>query len=192
MVTFGPLRTTVSGKGMNPSRRRTIHEAMVRFADGDRSAIDVLVEELWPVLLDFARRGLRNDTDAEDVAQEVFVRLCSRIADFDRSRDGLSWAFGIAAYEVLTQRRRLKRRAAQDASLDAQLDPAIRVDERLAQEELLAALTMAMGELTASDRAALGIAHTTSDSAEGSTQRKRKQRALERLRTVWRSLYGEP
>ena len=95
---------------MVPERRKSIGDAIVRLADGDRSAMPKLAAELWPVLLAFAQRGLRDPQDAEDVAQEVFVRICSRISEFDPTRDGVSWAFGIAAFEIMTQRRRLQRR----------------------------------------------------------------------------------
>jgi RNA polymerase sigma factor (sigma-70 family) len=178
---------------MNPVRRKTIHEAMVRFADGDRSAIEVLMAELWPVLLDFARRGLTSDQDAEDVAQEVFVRICSRITEFDRARDGLSWAFGIAGYEVMSQRRRQRRRReVTDLPLEPYPDPGDSGEAALAQRQLLAALEQALGELTDDDRLMLGSAGGGAAGVPAATHRKRKQRALERLRDVWRGLYGRP
>src|SRR5262249_33887765 len=93
---------------VDPARRRIIHDALVRLSDGDRTAVDSLLEELWPVIRAFAERGLGHAAEAEDVAQEVFLRICSRISDFDRERDGVSWAFGIAAYQVLTHRRRIE------------------------------------------------------------------------------------
>src|SRR6187455_916075 len=96
---------------MNTAERKAIHDAMVRLSDGDRSQVRELLDALWPVLLAFVRRGVAQGQDAEDVAQETFLRICSRISDFDRSRDGLSWAFGIAKYEILTHRRRLRRRS---------------------------------------------------------------------------------
>ena len=74
---------------MDAARRKTIHDAMVRLSDGDRGAFDVLLDDLWPVILSFARRGVGEGADAEDVAQEVFFRICARISDFDRGRDGL-------------------------------------------------------------------------------------------------------
>src|SRR6187399_1720795 len=95
---------------MHSTRRKAIHDAIVRLADGDRSALDALLDELWPVLLAFAERGVGRGADAEDVAQEAFIKICARTADFDRERDGLSWAFGIAHFEVLTHRRRRQRR----------------------------------------------------------------------------------
>src|SRR5215475_10928006 len=95
---------------MDAVRRKAIHDAMVRLSDGNRSAFDVLLDELWPVIVSFIERGVGPSADAEDVAQEVFYRVCSRIADFDPSRDGLSWAFGIASYEIMTHRKRAQRR----------------------------------------------------------------------------------
>src|SRR5690349_3291617 len=108
---------------MDSVRRKAIHEAMVRLSDGDRTAFDVLVDELWPVLLSFAN-GLGQRADAEDVAQEVFYKICSRISEFDRERDGASWAFGIASYEILTLRRRQQRRreVPDTSSIDEQVD----------------------------------------------------------------------
>lgn len=83
---------------MDAARRTAIHDAMVRLSDGDRAAFPVLLDQLWPVILSFVRRGVGQEADAEDIAQEVFFRICSRITDFDHSRDGLSWAFGIALF----------------------------------------------------------------------------------------------
>lgn len=179
---------------MTPERRKAIHEAMVRFADGERSAIDELMVDLWPVLLDFARRGVASEQDAEDIGQEVFVRICSRITEFDRARDGLSWAFGIAHYEVLTQRRRQRRRReVSDQSLELHCDDRAHPEEHAIREQLLAALSAVLGELTSEDQLALGlIASAESEGAPAATLRKRKQRALDRLRDAWRGLYGRP
>jgi len=59
---------------MDAARRKVIHQAMVRLADGDRTAFDTLLDELWPVVLSFAQRGVGGGADAEDIAQEVFYR----------------------------------------------------------------------------------------------------------------------
>jgi RNA polymerase sigma-70 factor (ECF subfamily) len=179
---------------MQPELRRAIHQAIIRLAEGDRSVMPALVKELWPVLLDFARRALPQAQDAEDVAQEVFLKLCARIADFDAQRDGVSWAFGIASYEVLTLRRKTLRR--REAFAEAEL--AQRADSRPSQEEealrveLEEALTHALGQISEADRVSLGWCLADPVPAIGAAARKRRQRALERLRTLWRSLYGEP
>jgi len=179
---------------MNTAERKAIHDAMVRLSDGDRSQVRALLDALWPILLAFARRGVGQEQEAEDVAQETFLRICSRISDFDRSRDGLSWAFGIAKYEVLTQRRRLRR---QSQILDAPEialaeDPARSQEADLIAHELELALEGVLGKLEPSDRAALGLEGVEPREAPASAAaRKRRQRALERLRSLWRRLYGE-
>jgi RNA polymerase sigma-70 factor (ECF subfamily) len=179
---------------MEPTQRKSIHEAMVRLSDGDRSAFPVLVDDLWPVILAFARRGVGHQQDAEDIAQEVFVRICSRIADFDRARDGVAWALGIAAYEILTVRRRQQRRREQGGLfLDHYANDAATPEDSLIRQELAAAVTHAIGQLSNADRVSLGlVAEPAAVIVEGPTLRKRRQRALDRLRAVWRNLHGEP
>lgn len=167
---------------------------MLRLADGDRSAMPSLVAELWPVLLSFAQRGLGHRQDAEDVAQEVFVRICSRISEFEPTGDAVSWAFGIAAFEVMTQRRRLQRRRenADGSEPPERVDPTPSAEDDIIQRELRAVLTEALGELSAYDVAQLGLGEPVPAGAATPAMRKRRQRALERLRIVWRRLYGEP
>ncbi|HEX5099319.1 MAG TPA: sigma-70 family RNA polymerase sigma factor [Polyangiaceae bacterium] len=167
---------------------------MVRLSDGDRTACDALIDELWPIILSFAERGVGKSADAEDVAQEVFYRICSRIADFDRSRDGLSWAFGIASYEIMTHRKRLQRRREVDASevLESQVDTTASPEGALLERELARALSELVGNLTAGDREALGLgARGVADGPATPKARKRKQRVLLRLRDLWRSLHAD-
>jgi RNA polymerase sigma-70 factor, ECF subfamily len=179
---------------MDAARRKTIHEAMLRLADGERSAMNVLVNDLWPVVLTFAERGLRHEQDAEDVAQEVFLRICSRISDFDPRRDGLSWAFGIASYEIMTQRRRRNRRKELSVAreLDAHVDLSDSQEEVAIRSELVEAMAQAVGELSDEDKRTLGLDVATAADLPAATLRKRRQRALDRLRLAWRRLYGEP
>jgi RNA polymerase sigma-70 factor, ECF subfamily len=180
---------------MDAVRRKAIHDAMVRLSDGDRSAFDVLLDELWPVILSFARRGVGATADAEDIAQEVFLKICSRIADFDRNRDGLSWAFAIGSFEILTHRKRARRRREvnDDNALEREANEAASQDMVLEQRELAVAFERAVGGLTEDERVVLGLVSSeTASGPAGPALRKRKQRALERLRTIWRSVYGEP
>jgi RNA polymerase sigma factor (sigma-70 family) len=177
---------------MDHARRKSIHDAMVRLADGDRTAFDVLVDELWPVLLSFAS-GLGQIADAEDVAQEVFCKICARISAFDRQRDGASWALGIASYEILTvRRRRQRRREVQDFSaLANHVDPIASQEARLLASELQASLQRALGLLSPEDQHILNPSPAGRALPRDPASRKRKQRAVERVRILWRRMYGE-
>jgi RNA polymerase sigma-70 factor, ECF subfamily len=179
---------------MDPSRRKAIQSAILRLADGDRAAMPSLVEELWPVLLSYAERGLRDHQAAEDVAQEVLFRISSRICELDRTRDPLSWAFAIATFEIMSQRKRRQRRRETLAGETPQEPTASvpSVEEAAMQAELHSALTDALGQLSAEDVEHLGLREPASPGPATPAMRKRKQRALERLRTLWRSIYGQP
>lgn len=179
---------------MDAARRKIIHQAMVRLSDGDRASLEVLIDELWPVVLAFAERGVSPAADAEDVAQEAFFKICTRIIDFDRERDGLSWAFGIASYEIMTHRRRFQRRREifHEAAVLAQRDESASQEDTLLAKEIADAFEQAVGSLTAEDRVSLGLQGGLPADVAEATLRKRKQRAVDRLRGIWRNIYGEP
>jgi RNA polymerase sigma factor (sigma-70 family) len=175
---------------MDPGQRRQIHDWMVRFADGDRGAFQPLFGALWPVVLAFTSGGLARPADAEDAAQQAMVKLFSRIVDFDRDRDGLSWALGIAGYEVMTLRKqRARRHEVGTAPLETL--PADRGTEAQAiADELRRGVVALLGELSARDQAAL--AHAFAGETPPTDERSRKQRfrALTRLRAAWRRVHG--
>ena len=95
---------------MHQVGRADVHAVLVRLANGDRQAATLLIRLLWPVLLAFARRAVGNADDAEDIAQESLIKIAARVADFDSARDGLSWAFAIASFELKSHRKRVTRR----------------------------------------------------------------------------------
>ena len=178
---------------MDPERRKTIQDAAVRLADGDRTAMPALVTQLWPVLLSFAERGLHDRQAAEDVAQEVLFRISSRIAEFDTNRDAVSWAFGIASFEILTQRKRRQRlREDYDSAELVHVAAVPSTEDTAIQAEIRAALTEALGQLSEEDLAQLDFDESQRRAAATPAMRKRRQRALDRLRLIWRRLYDEP
>ncbi len=178
---------------MNATRRKAIHDAMVRLSDGDRTAFDLLLNELWPIVVSFVGRGVGYGPDAEDVAQEVFVKICAKIADFDQDRDGLSWAFGIASYEVMTHRRRRQRRREilDEAAFATRADESVSQEEQLLENEIDVSLKEAARALSDEDRRTLELDGKRPTGSVSATMRKRKQRALGRLRDLWRNIYGE-
>jgi RNA polymerase sigma-70 factor (ECF subfamily) len=176
---------------MNAERRRQIQGWMAQFADGDRAAFQPLFDALWPVLLAFASRTLEQAPDAEDAAQQAMLKIFSRIVDFDRTRDGVSWALGIAGYEVMTLRKqRTRRREAGAAALDGLAQAGSDPEAQAVAEQLRQAVFELVGELPESDRAALACAFTGASPPADERSRKRRFRAVERLRAAWRRAHG--
>ena len=167
--------------------RAEIQLAMTRLADGDRSASTALIAALWPVLCAFAQRAVGNPADAEDIAQESLIKLATQMADFDASRDGLSWAFAIASFEVKTHLKRVTRRREQMGSITLEefADDKPSPEQSLLDDDLEQALRVALDQLTRGEIEALEPVTTEATPA----LRKRRQRAMDRLKTVWRELY---
>jgi RNA polymerase sigma-70 factor (ECF subfamily) len=74
-----------------------------------------------------------NWADAEDIAQEVKIRLWEQFSGYDPAKDFGAWARTIAYYQVLTYRQRLsrRRRLLSDRSLDAVAEEVASMDEEL-------------------------------------------------------------
>ncbi|MCA9688630.1 MAG: sigma-70 family RNA polymerase sigma factor [Nannocystaceae bacterium] len=178
---------------MSPDERTQLSAWMARLADGDRAAFDPLFSQLWPLLRGFSARLLGDPAAGEDVAQQALVRLFARASEFDADRDALSWALGITSWEVRSWRRRQQR--CREASTDA---PPERADERADPEraaivrDLDRALLDALDQLGVHDREALftSLREVRELSVKPATLRKRRQRALDRLRTAWRMIHG--
>jgi RNA polymerase sigma-70 factor, ECF subfamily len=175
---------------MDAERRRQIQAWMFRFAEGERAAFQPLFDALWPVMLAFTSRTLDRIADAEDAAQQAMLKVFLRIADFDRSRDGVSWALGIAGYEVMTVRKQRSRRREAVGGLDRLEQEGADVEKRMIGDELREAVLALVGELPERDRAALAYAFTGAAPPTDETSRKRRFRAIERLRAAWRRAHG--
>lgn len=171
---------------------RELDAAMQRLADGDRGACSSVFSLLWPELVAFAQRTLGKGPDADDVAQQALEKIFAQAADYDPNRPALPWALAIAGWEcrTLLQRRRRRRedplepdtRAITDAA-----DPEAATLERTMTD----ALREAIGDLSSQDRATLEEAFAQASSGPTTPAfRKRKERALSRLRDAWRRIYG--
>lgn len=172
-------------------QRRRLHLAMVRFANGERAAFDEVFSTLWPILRAFTGRALKNTADSEDAAQAALLKVFSRIGDFDRTRDAGTWALAIASYEVMTLMKRRTRGRETDAATDEVSSADTGPEDVAMSAELRAALEHALGLLSEDDVAVLhaeGPLGTTA--TEKAAHRKRRQRALGKLKMVWRRLYG--
>jgi len=164
---------------------------MARLADGDRSAFPLVFRELWPKLFALCSSLLEHAGDAEDAAQRALEKVLTRASDYDPTRPALSWALAIAAWECRTTLRSRKRRGELgDATLEQMADRRPDPDRELEQRELEQAALSALGELSHADRAALVAAYWEEAPAGEPAARKRRQRAVERLRLAFRRLYG--
>lgn len=82
---------------------------------GDASAFSKLVEAYQKPVYNLAYRLLGNSVEAEDAAQETFVRAYTRLETYDPSRKFSSWMLSIASHYCIDM---LRRRRANIVSME--------------------------------------------------------------------------
>jgi RNA polymerase sigma-70 factor (ECF subfamily) len=89
---------------------------MVRYQRGERKAFAELVRRHNRPIYNFVLRQLRVPSLAEDVTQDVFMRLVQNAAEFKHEARFLTWLYTIARNLCIDQLRKLSHR--RHASLD--------------------------------------------------------------------------
>lgn len=173
---------------MDEAERAELQRAMTLLADGDRTAFHPVFDRLWPVMRRFAGRRLASP-EAEDVAQQALLKIFERAGEFEPALDALSWALGVAAYEIRTARRKTERRREDGAVLDHVAAAGATPEEHALDEDLRAAVAELIGTLRPADAEALA-AVASGARPPGATFRKRVERALARVRAAWRTKHG--
>jgi RNA polymerase sigma-70 factor (ECF subfamily) len=163
---------------------------MARLADGDRAAFTPVFRALWPSIFKLCVGMLRNEADAKDAAQAAMEKVLSRASSYDRARPALPWALAIGAWECRTlARQKSRRREVSEEPEGAAV--ASSFEDAVIEEDLTRAAVSAMGRLSDADKEALlATFWDEAASVRGPTLRKRRERALERLRSTFRRIYG--
>jgi len=169
---------------------RELDALMARLADGDRSVFDEVFRRLWPPTLRLCISLVRHEADGADAAQLAMLKILERAADYDRSRPALPWALAIAAWECRTLKRWRQRRH-EDPVDESERTQGTGGEQELVNRDLMRAALASLGELSDLDRdTLLSTFWDEGGSSSGATLRKRRERALGRLRSTFRRLYG--
>ena len=162
-------------------------------ARGDRSAYAPVFTALWPMLREFCRQALHDETLADDAAQGALMKLFFRATEFRSDADVVAWALGIAAFECRSIRNKRLRRGVhlgeQALATVPVTDPS--PEDTAIRANLGAELLEVMRTLRPLDRETLEqVLHRATADPQAPAFRKRLQRAMERLRTAWRNTHG--
>jgi len=130
-----------------------------RIRRGDTEGAGELFERYAPALLRFTDRMLSDRAAAEEVTQEVFVKVISRAHQYDGRAGVASWLFAIAANACRDRRRRERR--ASVVPLEAVPEPRARgegIEAAMASRERRQAVREALADLSEEQREALVLA----------------------------------
>jgi RNA polymerase sigma-70 factor (ECF subfamily) len=139
---------------------------MLRVKQGDREAFAALVEKYQQPIMNFLHRTLRDETEAEDLAQNVFLQAYKSAPRYVSSARFSTWLFTIARNLCLNEIRRRARHPAEslDAPSPAAEDQPLRQFEdkaaasppdQVLRGELEAKIEQALAELPENQRTAL-------------------------------------
>jgi len=141
-------------------------DLMLRVKQGDTAAFSALVDKYKQPVMNLVYRMLRDVTEAEDVAQSVFVQVYRSAHRYQVSSKFSTWLFTIARNLSLNEIRRRTRHPADsmDASSPEQEDlpwhqyqdvKAVGPPDKLLQRELEQKINDALADLPDNQRIAL-------------------------------------
>ncbi len=98
------MKATVQGEGSKEQELLWIRSALL----GDSEAFVQLIELYQRSVYNLCYRMLGNAEDAEDAAQETFLRAFHSLRKFDQQRSFATWLLSIAAHYCIDQIRKRK------------------------------------------------------------------------------------
>ena len=122
---------------------------------GNAPAFDELMRRYKRPIVNFCYRLLGNAEDADDVAQEVFVRVYQRIGDFKPHGKFSTWLFALAHNACIDRLRWRKRHPTEP--LDTAPEPAM-VSHETETREIGGQIAAAVAQLPEDQRTAIILA----------------------------------
>ncbi|MFW5696290.1 MAG: RNA polymerase sigma factor [Phototrophicaceae bacterium] len=175
----------------------TVNRLLQQITDGHEDGLLALHARYANLVFSVALRVLNNSQDAEEVTQDVFLRLWDRAETYDPSRGGfVTWLLTITRRAAIDRLRVLGRRPSSDAvSIDAHshLLDTVYADEA-GQGDLRRSLLQALDTLSEERRQVIllvhyfGMTHSEIASHLGcplGTVKSHIRLGMKQLRTVW-------
>ncbi len=141
-------------------------EVMLRVAKGDDAAFDYLVEKFRRPIVSFMYRTTHNQATAEELAQEVFLRVYRSRESYEASAKFTTWLYRIATNLAVNNARDTKHeRAENQVSIDEPdeesgttmdvADTRMTAEQQLLRNERLAAIRKVVEALPERQRMAV-------------------------------------
>ncbi|OGF36145.1 hypothetical protein A2482_02645 [Candidatus Falkowbacteria bacterium RIFOXYC2_FULL_48_21] len=142
-------------------------ELISRYRRGDNNALSILIARYLKLVFSIAVHYVKNTADAEDITQEVFVRVWKNIKQFDLQKTFKPWLSRITINASLDFLRTKKTISfSQFKSVDHEnflteiiSDQALSMTETLINDETAKTLSTAVNQLPAKDQEIFSLHH---------------------------------
>jgi RNA polymerase sigma-70 factor, ECF subfamily len=175
-------------------------ELVERYRRGDRAAFTELVIRYQKPLFNVAFWTLRRVEDANDVIQEVFLKVAERLHEYDPKFKFFSWIYRIAVNESLNMLRQNRREETLDEERDLPAADSANPERQVGDAQLSRCIRGALMRVTVDDRMVLSLRHFSECSyqeigqilqLDEKTVKSRLFEARQRLRGMLGELRGE-
>jgi RNA polymerase sigma-70 factor (ECF subfamily) len=124
---------------------------------GDTQAFTLLLEAYQRPVFNLCYRMLGNAQDAEDAAQETFLRAYQSLKRYDNNRPFSTWLLSIAAHYCIDQirKRRVQIVSVEELPVPDLPEPSPGMESNLSKKEEQQRIKAVIGVLDATDRAAV-------------------------------------
>jgi RNA polymerase sigma-70 factor, ECF subfamily len=140
MASLGPHSSSSLQPAIAGAESYTDAEVMLRVKAGDQTAFDYLVQKYRRPLVSFMYRMARNTAAAEDLAQEVFLRVYRSRQTYEASAKFTTWLYRIATNLAVNHARDTRHER-----------PEVTISLDEPDEETGATLDLADGTITAEE-----------------------------------------
>lgn len=136
-------------------------ELLTRARQGDPVAFGQVIEAYQSPIFNLCYRMLGEANEAEDAAQEAFLRAYTQLARYDPARSFKTWLFAIASHHCidLLRKRRITWVSTDDDEVElnhpALNDPALGPERETTRREQSRLIQQALARLAPDDRQAL-------------------------------------
>ncbi len=124
------------GEGTN-MQNRSDNKLITDYLKGDEKSLEILIKQYLKPIYNFTYRYVNNSQDAEDITQDVFVKVWRNLKKFDRNKSFKTWIFHIAKNTCFDYFK--KKKAVSFSELEP-VDPALLPDkifEQITIKEIL-------------------------------------------------------
>jgi RNA polymerase sigma-70 factor (ECF subfamily) len=134
-----------------------VEDLIIKLQSGDEGAFDEIVSTYQSMVVNLAFRFTGNEEDAEDLAQDVFVKVWNKASSFKGDASLKTWIYRITVNESLNFVRKRKIASFVDAIEAALSFQSDNTDTKLHQSEEQNIVRKAIGSLPKNQRIAITL-----------------------------------